>query len=142
MSLRILSKPLSLIAAVTLGGLVVAGPLSRSASAQVVVVDYPAPEFLATVQPVYYENHPAYWWHNHWYWREGAVWRHYDVEPEFLANRRLHDPPGRWFYGHHDMHGGGFWGHDDHGGHGGHAEPHGGGGGGHGEPHGGGHEHH
>jgi hypothetical protein len=132
------SQSLAVVAVSVLGAVTFAGP--RSARADV-VVDVPAPEFLATVQPVYYENHASYYWHNRWYWREGTAWRHYDTEPAFLMDRRMHDPPGRWFYGHHDAHGGGYWGHDLHGGHGGHEEPHGGGHEEHGGAHGGGHEH-
>lgn len=122
------SQPLVVLGASLMGLLTMTtGP--RTASAQV-VVDVPLPAFMATVQPVYYENHASYWWHNRWVWRDGGGWHDYGYEPPFLAQRRLHDPPGRWFYAHHDVHGGGNYGHDAHGGHGGH-EQHGGAHGGH-----------
>jgi hypothetical protein len=118
--------PLAFLAASALGLATFAGPLARTASAQEVVVDFPTADFLTTVQPVYYENHAAYWWHNRWVYRDGAGWRGYATEPAFLAQRRMHDPPGRWFYGQKDAHGSGAFGHDEHGGHGGHDEPKGG----------------
>ena len=49
---------------------------------------HPAPEVIATLVPVYHEGHAAYWWHNRWHYREGAGWRRYHVEPEFLRGRR------------------------------------------------------
>jgi hypothetical protein len=56
----------------------------------------PPPEYIATTEPVYYEGHAAYWYNNHWYWRDaGGNWGHYDQEPAFLADRRMHSPPER-----------------------------------------------
>jgi hypothetical protein len=56
----------------------------------------PPPEYIATTEPVYYEGHAAYWYNNHWYWRDaGGNWGHYDQEPAFLADRRMHSPPDR-----------------------------------------------
>jgi hypothetical protein len=56
----------------------------------------PPPEYIATTEPVYYEGHAAYWYNNHWYWRDGGGnWGHYDQEPAFLADRRMHSPPDR-----------------------------------------------
>lgn len=124
-----MSRTIAVFTASVMGALAMAGPFSRRADAQI-VVEFPVPAFLATVQPVYYDNHASYWWHNRWVWRDGGGWHSYDHEPPFLAQRRLHSPPGRWFYAHHDVHGGGNFGHDVHGGHGGHVEPRGGGHGG------------
>jgi len=56
----------------------------------------PPPEVIATVAPVYYEGHAAYWYNNHWSWRdEHGAWNHYDNEPAFLADHRAHFAPGR-----------------------------------------------
>jgi hypothetical protein len=56
----------------------------------------PPPEYVATSEPVYYEGHAAYWYNNHWCWRdEHGAWNHYEQEPPFLADRRAHFPPGR-----------------------------------------------
>jgi hypothetical protein len=116
------SRTLALAAAAVVGVLPAALTVSSTASAQV-VVDFPPAEFVASIQPIYFENHAAYWWHNHWLWRDGAGWHTWEHEPAFLMQHRLHDPAGRWFYGHHDVHGEGNYGHDDHGGHGGHEAP-------------------
>ena len=62
----------------------------------------PPPEFIASTEPVYYEGRAAYWYHDHWYWRDAhGAWSHYDVEPAFLADRRAHFPPARRFWEHH-----------------------------------------
>ena len=51
----------------------------------------PPPEWIATTEPVYFEGHAAYWYENHWVWRdEHGAWARYDHEPPFLANRRAH----------------------------------------------------
>lgn len=53
-----------------------------------VEADYPPPDFVATVQPVYYEGHAAYWYNGRWFYRDGGHWAHYDREPAALAPRR------------------------------------------------------
>jgi hypothetical protein len=58
----------------------------------------PPPEYIATVEPVYYEGHPAYYYGNRWYYRDGARWGHYNDEPAFLRDRRFHTPAGRFHY--------------------------------------------
>jgi hypothetical protein len=59
----------------------------------------PPPEYIATVEPVYYEGHPAYWYNNHWFYRdERGAWGHYREEPGFLRDRRFHSPPNRYHY--------------------------------------------
>jgi len=69
------------------------------ASAQVVVVDAPPPEVIATLAPVYYEGHAAYWWHNHWYYRDmHGHWGHYQAEPRFLHDHRFSHPAYRHYY--------------------------------------------
>ena len=50
--------------------------------------DYPPADFLATTEPVYFEGHAAYWYHNRWFYRNGGHWGHYDHEPAGLAARR------------------------------------------------------
>jgi hypothetical protein len=123
MTTTLLRKSLAAVAASALAAAALSLPLARDAVAQTISVDFPTPEFMATVQPIYYENHAVYWWHNHWLWRDGASWRSYDHEPPVLEQRRTHDPPGRWFYGPKDAHGSGNFGHDARGGHGGHEAP-------------------
>lgn len=59
----------------------------------------PPPEVIATTDPVYYEGHAAYWYGGHWLWRDGhGAWNHYDREPAFLADRRMHSPPARYHF--------------------------------------------
>ena len=56
----------------------------------------PPPEYIASTEPVYYEGHAAYWYNNHWSWRdEHGGWNHYEQEPPGLAERRQHGPPVR-----------------------------------------------
>jgi uncharacterized membrane protein YgcG len=56
----------------------------------------PPPEYVATTEPVYYEGHAAYWYGNHWNWRdEHGGWNHYGQEPGFLADHRAHFAPVR-----------------------------------------------
>jgi hypothetical protein len=60
----------------------------------------PPPEYIASTEPVYYEGHAAYWYGNRWVWRdEHGAWNHYDREPAFLADRRMHSPPARRSWG-------------------------------------------
>jgi hypothetical protein len=61
----------------------------------------PPPEYVATTEPVYYEGHAAYWYGNHWNWRDGhGAWNHYDHEPAALADRRMHAAPVRRSFEH------------------------------------------
>ncbi|HXX69311.1 MAG TPA: hypothetical protein VEK07_19155 [Polyangiaceae bacterium] len=64
------------------------------------VVVPPPPEVIATVEPVYYEGHPAYWYGGHWYWRDPHGWHWYGVEPAYLRDHRAHAPPPRYHYEH------------------------------------------
>ena len=85
------------LAALTFAGALSAGVLvSRDAGAQ---YRPPPPEFIATAEPVYYGGHPAYWYNNHWFYREGVNWRSYEREPPELYQRRMHAVPGRVVYG-------------------------------------------
>jgi hypothetical protein len=53
------------------------------------VVVEPPSAFIATAAPEYYSGRPCYWWHDHWYYRDGyGRWGYYRAEPEFLAGRR------------------------------------------------------
>jgi hypothetical protein len=82
--------------------------IASDASAQVDVqlqVAPPPPTFVATVEPVYYNGQPAYWYRNHWYWRDGGGhWSYYRQEPGFLHDHRMHGEPAR----HIDEHRGGY----------------------------------
>ncbi len=71
------------VLAVGLTGMFSAG----TASAQIVI--FPPPAFVATAAPVYYEGHPAYWYNNHWYYRDArGGWGYYHDEPAFLHDHR------------------------------------------------------
>ena len=62
--------------------------------------DYPPDDFIATTEPVYYDGHPAYWYHNRWFYRDGSRWSSYAHEPPALAQRRAESgPPLRRDYG-------------------------------------------
>jgi uncharacterized membrane protein YgcG len=70
----------------------------------------PPPEYVATTEPVYYEGHAAYWYGNHWNWRdEHGGWNHYDSEPRFLADHRANLGATRhsWEHGGGTVQGGG-----------------------------------
>jgi hypothetical protein len=60
--------------------------------------DVPPAAFIATTEPVYYEGHAAYWYHDRWYYRDGARWSHYDREPPALAQRRAQAAPRQRVY--------------------------------------------
>ena len=84
-------KPIALVSAA--GALAAVCLVGTPAAAQWVP---PPPEYVATTEPVYYEGHAVYWYGGRWYWQdEHGVWSHYDREPPFLANRRMHSPPVR-----------------------------------------------
>jgi hypothetical protein len=70
--------------------------------------DYPPPEVVATLTPVYYEGHAAYWWHNQWHYRDGrGAWGRYQAEPRVLHDQRYGHGFDRHYYagGHHEEHG-------------------------------------
>lgn len=59
----------------------------------------PPPDVIATVAPVYYEGHPAYWYNNHWYYRDPhGAWAWYHDEPAFLRDHRGRYPVARYHY--------------------------------------------
>lgn len=61
--------------------------------------DYPPPEVIATLSPVYFEGHAAYWYHDHWHYRDArGGWGYYHDEPAFLRDRRFARPADRHFY--------------------------------------------
>jgi hypothetical protein len=60
--------------------------------------DYPPAAFVATTEPVYVDGRAAYWYHDHWYYRDGGGWRHYDREPRVLYQRRVSAAPVRRNY--------------------------------------------
>ncbi|MEO7327806.1 MAG: hypothetical protein ABI193_04470, partial [Minicystis sp.] len=37
-----------------------------------------------------YEGHVVYYYHDRWYYRDGARWAYYRVEPQVLYHRRGH----------------------------------------------------
>jgi hypothetical protein len=91
-----LSKGFVIVSAI--GGLAAVTLIGAPAAAQYVA---PPAEFIATTEPVYYDGHAAYWYGNHWNWRdEHGAWNHYDHEPPALADRRTHSPPVRRSYEH------------------------------------------
>lgn len=62
--------------------------------------DYPPPDYVATTEPVYYGGRPAYWYHNRWFYRDGARWGAYGREPAPLAGYRgRYGAPARHYYG-------------------------------------------
>jgi hypothetical protein len=92
-----LSKGLMMVSAV--GALAAVALVGTPALAQWAP---PPPEYVATTEPVYYEGHAAYWYGNHWSWRdEHGAWNHYDHEPPALAARRGQAAPVRrsWTHG-------------------------------------------
>jgi hypothetical protein len=52
--------------------------------------------YVASTEPVYYEGHASYWYHNHWVWRDGGRWRYYHNEPAYYRSWRANYPRGRW----------------------------------------------
>ena len=85
------SKALAGVSAV--GALAAISLIGTPAAAQWVP---PPAEYIATTEPVYYDGHAAYWYNNHWFWRDGqGAWNHYDAEPAFLADHRAHAAPVR-----------------------------------------------
>ncbi|MGA3122164.1 MAG: hypothetical protein ABSF69_15495 [Polyangiaceae bacterium] len=84
-----------------LGALGLGLALSGEATAQPLPPEAPPPPppaFVATVEPVYYEGHAAYWYGAHWYWRDPHGWHWYANEPAFLRDRRGHSPAPRHHY--------------------------------------------
>jgi len=63
------------------------------------VSSIPPGSFVATAEPVYYDNHAVYFYLYHWRYRDARGWHFYDTEPALLRDRRMHSPPARWFYG-------------------------------------------
>jgi hypothetical protein len=76
---------------------------SGTASAQIVI--YPPAAYIATAQPIYFEGRPAYWYNNHWYYRDRGSWGYYHDEPPGLREHREHGY-GRY---HYEGHGGRGW---------------------------------
>lgn len=67
--------------------------LAPIASAQDADDDFPPSETIATVTPVYFEGHAAYWWHNRWHYRDPhGAWLRYHAEPTFLRDHRVAHP--------------------------------------------------
>jgi hypothetical protein len=62
--------------------------------------DYPPADFVATTEPVYFEGRPAYFYHDHWFYRDGSRWGAYAREPPGLAQHRSQfGAPARRNYG-------------------------------------------
>jgi hypothetical protein len=96
-----MNRRLTLSALGSIGALalVIAAPLDAGAQPPPPdVIAPPPPEVIATVEPVYYEGHPAYWYGGHWYWRDPHGWHWYANEPAFLRDHRAHEPPRRYHY--------------------------------------------
>lgn len=79
-------------------GAIGVGLVSAPASAQVEIVVAPPAAWIATSSPVYFEGHPAYWYGNRWYYRDGRNWAYYHSEPRFLFEYRGRREPVRHFY--------------------------------------------
>jgi len=82
--------------------------LAAPAGAGIRIEIFPPAEYVATVAPVYYEGHAAYWYQSRWYYRDGRSWRTYDDEPRYLREYRGRREPERHYYGRRD------WDHDRH----------------------------
>ncbi len=90
-------------------GIVAAALVAIAPAASAQDDDYPPPEVIATLSPVYFEGHAAYWYHNHWHYRDArGGWGYYHDEPGFLRDRRVARPMDRHFYtSGHSAYGGG-----------------------------------
>ena len=101
-SLAIIAPIAFAVASVGVG--VVAGLGSAAADADVAFAQegpppFPPATYVATVEPVYYQGAPMYWYNNYWYWRDArAQWHYYQREPQFLHERRMHAPPARYVH--------------------------------------------
>jgi hypothetical protein len=70
--------------------------MTTIAGAQIEVQLSPPDTFVASAEPVYYQGHPAYYYNNHWYYRdEQGRWNYYHDEPGELRDHRMHAPPAR-----------------------------------------------
>src|SRR5450432_2256276 len=67
---------------------------------------YPPAATIASVEPVYYEGRPTYFYNNQWYYRNGNGWAYYRSEPGFLRERRAWYAPGGRYYGRGGVRGG------------------------------------
>ncbi|HEY4011993.1 MAG TPA: hypothetical protein VGM06_01535 [Polyangiaceae bacterium] len=84
-------RRLTLVA--TLGVAVTLGLAVAPAYAQEVV--YPDAAYIATAEPVYYKGTPHYWFHDRWFFRDGAHWGWYrGGEPAYLHDYRFRVWPG------------------------------------------------
>jgi hypothetical protein len=88
-------------------GLLIAGAIaaclaSTPAQAEVRIEISPPSWYIATSRPVYYEGRPAYWYDNHWYYREGRSWRTYNDEPRYLREHRGRAPERHYYGRDHD----------------------------------------
>ena len=86
--------------------------------------DYPPDEFIVSAEPQYYEGRPAYFYHNRWFYRDGARWGYYRSEPaalsRFRAQARVSGSTQRYSpWGHSSVSHGGGGGSRGGGGHGG-----------------------
>jgi hypothetical protein len=80
--------------------------------------DYPSADFVATAEPVYYDGHASYWYHNRWVYQNGGRWGGYGREPQALAQHRAQfGGGGRVNYGRPSTRGGGSRGGGSRGGH-------------------------
>lgn len=89
-SLRLATCALALGAAFVAGG---CEAYVRPGVAVVDVRDYPPDEYVATIEPYYYEGHASYWYDGRWYYRDGGRWGHYDREPPHLRELRVRAAP-------------------------------------------------
>jgi len=75
---------------IALGAAVVLGA-PREAGAQYPYVappPPPAPAYVATTQPEYFEGRPVYFYNGNWYYQDEHGWKYYRHEPPVLRERR------------------------------------------------------
>jgi hypothetical protein len=79
--------------ALSVAALAAIGSFAAPASAEEVI----PVEVIATITPVYHEGRAHYWWHDRWWYRDGARWSYHRTEPVFLRDWRARNPH-RWHY--------------------------------------------
>ncbi len=88
-------------------GIIAAALVTMAPAASAQDDDAPPPEVIATLAPVYFEGHAAYWYHDRWHYRDArGAWGYYRSEPTVLHDRRFSHPAERHYYtsGHSEGH--------------------------------------
>jgi hypothetical protein len=79
---------LSLLKGVACSGALAVLLGATPALAQVEIHIGPPAWFIATSRPVYHQGRAAYWYGNHWVYRERGEWHQYRDEPPELREHR------------------------------------------------------